>query len=96
MEILNKSIAEIQLELASETDPNVFKELLVLEKQGKKRKVLKRWLKGMIKANAIPPSNFDPEFKMWEDDGFPTTGSNRVFASTRVPEDPITGIRIIG
>lgn len=54
MNILDKNIAEIQSLLAAETDPEVFADLLDQEKKGKKRKVLKRWLRERIKSLKNP------------------------------------------
>jgi len=45
------TIAEIQRRYSGETDPAVFVDLLEQERKGKKRKVLKRWLKGEIKRH---------------------------------------------
>ena len=77
---LSQTIAQIQESLASETDAEVFADLLIQERKGKKRKVMKRWLRERMKALAFPPSNYDPKFKMFE----------------KRPKDPITGIPIIG
>ena len=47
---LDQSIAKIQHAYSGETDLSVFSDLLEQEKKGKKRKVLKRWLRAMIKS----------------------------------------------
>lgn len=106
MNPLDQTIAKIQHTYSGETNSSVFRDLLEQEKKGKKRKVLKRWLREMIKsleqphslrewseqASSVPTD--DPEFKMFEDDDSPTTESNRTFF--KPPKDKITGIPIIG
>ncbi len=73
MDPLDKIIPEIQTALAAETDPDVFTDLLAEEKKGKKRKVLKRWLRAEIKLLT------KPKFIMHEDTGEITTKENRIF-----------------
>lgn len=102
MNPLGLTIPEIQKTYADEADPSVFRDLLEMEKKGKKRKVLKRWLRERIKTLEAP------KFESFEDDGSPTTESNRKFTDpvelTRElisrartpPKDKITGIPIVG
>lgn len=95
MNPLDQTIAKIQHAYSNEADPSVFRELLEQEKKGKKRKVLKRWLRERIKSLEQPhslsewskqapsTSNDDPVFKMFE-------------THDKSPKDKITGIPIIG
>ncbi len=48
-DVLDRSISEIQRAYDAATDPEMLERLLVLEKQGQKRKMLNRWLKKRIK-----------------------------------------------
>lgn len=80
MNLLDQTIAEIQKTYSDETDPSVFRGLLEQEKKGKKRKVLKRWLRAMIKSLEGPQAYLGPS---------PMT-------SVKTPKDKITGIPIIG
>ena len=80
MNPLDQTIPEIQDSYADETDPSVFKDLLKQEKKGKKRKVLKRWLKEIIKSLEEPQPLLSPIPR----------------SSVKSPKDKITGIPIIG
>lgn len=94
MNPLDQTIAKIQHAYADETDSSVFRDLLEQEKKGKKRKVLKRWLRERIKSleqphslrewsKQAPPTTDEPVFKMFD-------------RHSKPPKDPITGIPIIG
>ncbi len=48
-DVLDRSISEVQRAYDAATDPEMLERLLVLENQGQKRKMLKRWLKKRIK-----------------------------------------------
>jgi len=78
--VLNRTIAEIQGAYTNETDPLVFEDLLVMEKKGKRRKVLKRWLKERIKS--LEPTQ---DFR-----------NSAYTTLSKPPKDKITGIPIIG
>ena len=84
MDILDKTIAEVQRELSSSTDIKLFEKLLEYEKKNRKRKVMKRWLKVMIKS-LKSPSYFMQEAPITEIPPVP-----------RTHKDPITGITRIG
>ena len=98
MDPLDKTIAEIKDIYAGVSESSVFVDLLEREKKGKRRKVLKRWLREMIKSLKAPHSlaerskrtlslpNDDPEFKVFE---------REFIAPSKPPKDPITGIPII-
>lgn len=88
---LNKTIPEIQDSLSQVTDVSVFEDLLAQEKKGKKRKVLKRWLRERIKTfkritRAHPGAEIHPSGVAI----YPPPNLRRP------PKDPITGIPIIG
>lgn len=92
MDILDRTIAEIQEAYSDESDPLVFEDLLVREKRGKKRKVLKRWLRGMVKSLEQPHS-----LREWSEQAPSTPSDDPVFKMFDKPsKDKITGIPIIG
>lgn len=92
MNLLSQNIPEIQEFYSNVTDLAVLEDLLAQEKKGKKRKVLKRWLKERIKLlesphslaegsiQASPSPSDEPIFKMFD----------------KPPKDKITGIPNIG
>jgi len=84
--VLDRTILEIQEAYSLVTDPALFADLLAQEKKGKKRKVLKRWLKERMKACSGPksflvPTHIEPSF---------------MIPPVKQPIDSITGIPIIG
>ncbi len=81
MNPLAQTIPEIQDDYSGETDPSVFRDLLEQEKSGKKRKVLKRWLRERIKS-------------LEETKSYPT--AHMMPPTVKSPKDSITGIPIIG
>ena len=98
MSILDKTIPEIKASLSQVTDQSIFENLLAQEKKGKKRKVLKRWLKEKIKD--LRRNSFWAVNAEMQEEKFQKAQERRIAEifreEERSPKDPITGIPIIG